>query len=154
MPKNALLADQTRPARHILGQNITHLRATSGMINLCRYAIRDQSSGVGFPHEVDRGTSCTATSGSAKRSVVLDESDAEKARRASVGPYSATVAPIPAKPATPIHRSRPRDGSAAISRPGMSHRSVDSMLNANSGYDGVAIAKLRSTETLLAQPKQ
>ena len=54
-----------------------------------------------------------------------------RARGASIGPYSATVGPIPTKPATPIHRSRPRDGSAAISRPGMSRRSVDFMLNPN-----------------------
>ena len=64
--------------------------------------------------------------------VVLDVPDAEKARRGSVRPYSATVAPIPTKPATPIHRSRPRDGSTAISRPGMHHRSVISTLNPTS----------------------
>jgi len=57
-------------------------------------------------------------------SAVLDESDAEKARRLSVGPYSATIAPIPTKP-TPIHHSRPRDGLAAISRPGIHRRGVN-----------------------------
>ena len=50
---------------------------------------------------------------------------AEIARRASIEPYSATVGPIPTKPATPIHRTRSRDGSTAISWPGMSHRGVD-----------------------------
>ena len=39
--------------------------------------------------------------------IVLDEPDADKARRASVGPYSATVAPISTKPATPIHPGMP-----------------------------------------------
>ena len=63
--------------------------------------------------------------------VVLAVPPAEMAPRASIGPYSATVGPIPTKPATPIHRSRPRDDSTAISRPGMSHRSVDSMVLAN-----------------------
>ena len=56
---------------------------------------------------------------------------AEIARRASIEPYSATVGPIPTKPATPIRRGGPRDGSTAISRPGMSHKSVDSMVLAN-----------------------
>ena len=49
------------------------------------------------------------------------------------GPYSATVASIPTKPATPIHRSRPSDGLTAISRPRMSHRIVIIMLNPKSG---------------------
>ena len=50
-------------------------------------------------------------------------------RRASVGSYSATVASIETEPATPIRRSRPSDGSSAISRPGMPHGSVIFMLN-------------------------
>ena len=61
--------------------------------------------------------------------VVLAVPLAEIARRASIGPYSATAGPNPTKPATLIHRSRPRDGSAAISRPGMSRGSADFMLN-------------------------
>ena len=52
---------------------------------------------------------------------------------ASVGPYSATVAPNSTKPAMPIHRGM--RGSAAISRPGMSHRSVIFMINPNSHPD-------------------
>ena len=44
--------------------------------------------------------------------------------RASVAPYSATVAPIPIEPATQVHSTRPKSGSCAISRPGMHHRSV------------------------------
>ena len=63
--------------------------------------------------------------------VVLAVPLAEIAPRASIGPYSATVGPIPTKPATPIRRGGPRDGSTAISRPGMSHKSVDSMVLAN-----------------------
>ncbi|EJK46246.1 hypothetical protein THAOC_35096, partial [Thalassiosira oceanica] len=97
-----------------------------------------RSSVIGLPPEVDRGTSCTATSVSAKRGgqIVLRRARACRTRSkhggprsASVGPYSATVAPIPTKPATPIHRSRPSDGSSAISRPGMPHGSVIFMLN-------------------------
>ena len=92
-------------------------------------AIRDHSSGVGLPPEVDRETSCTATAGSAKRRghTVLRHSRRVGRRdrlRASVAPYSATVAPIPIEPATQIHSTRPKSGSCAISRPGMHHRSV------------------------------
>ena len=65
--------------------------------------------------------------------VVLAVPLAEIAPRASIGPYSATVGPIPTKPATPIHRSRPGYGSATMSRPGMSCRSVIFMLNPKSG---------------------
>ena len=61
--------------------------------------------------------------------VVLAVPLAEIARRASIGPYSATAGPIPTKPATLIHRSRPGYGSATISRPGMSRKSVNFMLN-------------------------
>ena len=71
--------------------------------------------------KVYRGTSCTATVESAKRMrQIVQSADTDKARRASIITYSATVAPIPSKPAMPIHRSRPTDGSAEISRPGMS----------------------------------
>ncbi|EJK70391.1 hypothetical protein THAOC_08254, partial [Thalassiosira oceanica] len=85
-----------------------------------------RSSGVGLPPEVDRGSSCTATSVSAKRGsqIVLRRARACRTRSkhvgprsASVGPYSATVASIETEPATPIRRSRPSDGSAAISLP-------------------------------------
>ena len=47
--------------------------------------------------------------------------------------YSATDALIPIEPATQIHSIRPRDGSSAISSPGMHHRSVDSPRSL--GYD-------------------
>ncbi|EJK48380.1 hypothetical protein THAOC_32828 [Thalassiosira oceanica] len=53
-----------------------------------------------------------------------------------------TVAPIETKPATPIHRSRSRGRSAAISRPGMRHGGVGSMLRRSSVFqrcDSVAI---------------
>ena len=52
---------------------------------------------------------------------------------ASILPYSATDALIPIEPATQIHSIRPRDGSPAISSPGMHHRSVDSPRSL--GYD-------------------
>ena len=64
--------------------------------------------------------------------VVLERPEHGGPRRTSIGPYSATVGPIPTKPATPIHRSRPRYGSAAISRPGTHHRSADFMHNPKS----------------------
>ncbi|EJK55746.1 hypothetical protein THAOC_24486 [Thalassiosira oceanica] len=56
----------------------------------------------------------------------LARSSGASVERASVEPYSATVPPIPTKPGPSVHRSRPRDGSAAISRPGTSHGSVAS----------------------------
>ena len=65
---------------------------------------------------------------------MLDESGAETdSVPRSCLRYSATDALIPIEPATQIHSIRPRDGSSAISSPGMHHRSVDSPRSL--GYD-------------------
>ncbi|EJK67819.1 hypothetical protein THAOC_11084, partial [Thalassiosira oceanica] len=79
-----------------------------------RCAVRNRSSGIGLPPEVDRGTSCTATSVSAKRGgqIVLRRARACGRRESTAGLGGPRSGLIP----RPLHRSRPnqRRRSAAV----------------------------------------
>ncbi|EJK68398.1 hypothetical protein THAOC_10425, partial [Thalassiosira oceanica] len=73
------------------------------------------------PHRSDPRRGGAGTCGA-----VMGVPPAAEARRGAGGPCSSTDEPIQTEPVSPLDRGGSRDGSPAISRPGMPRRNVES----------------------------